>query len=113
MIYYAHSKKDDIPEQEYPAHIRGVKSFAQEYVQDISCYANCDETLLSRITEKASTFHDLGKLNQENQDVLAGKNPAKSLPRNHVDAGAAYFLNSKHFSAFSAAVIQAHHIGFP
>jgi len=113
MIYYAHSKKDDIPEQEYSVHIRGVKSLAQKYVQDISCYANCDETLLSRITEKVSTFHDLGKLNQENQDVLAGKNPAKSLPRNHVDAGAAYFLNSKHFSAFSAAVIQAHHIGFP
>ncbi len=113
MIYYAHSKKNDISEQEYSAHIRGVKSLAQGYVQDISGYAECDETLLSRITEKASTFHDLGKLNEENQDVLAGKNPAKSLPRNHVDAGAAYFLKGKHFSAFSAAVIQAHHIGFP
>lgn len=113
MIYYAHSKKDDIPEQEYSAHIRGVKSLVHEYVQSISCYANCDKTLLSRITEKASTFHDLGKLNQENQDVLSEKNSSRSLPRNHVDAGAAYFLNSKHFSAFSAAVIQAHHIGFP
>ncbi len=112
-MYYAHSKKDDIPEQEYSVHIHGVKSLAQEYVQDISCYANCDKTLLSQITEKASTFHDLGKLNKENQDVLAGRHPAKFLPRNHVDAGAAYFLDSKHFSAFSAAVIQAHHIGFP
>ncbi|HWQ43825.1 MAG TPA: CRISPR-associated endonuclease Cas3'' [Desulfosporosinus sp.] len=113
MIYYAHSKKDDILEQEYSTHIRGVKSLVDEYVQNISCYSNCDETLLSRITEKASTFHDLGKLNQENQDVLSGKTSSKSLPRNHVDAGAAHFLNSKHFSALSAAVIQAHHIGFP
>ncbi|WP_418791808.1 CRISPR-associated helicase/endonuclease Cas3 [Phosphitispora sp. TUW77] len=79
----------------------------------MSCYSNCDKTLLSRITEKASTFHDLGKLNKENQDVLAGEKPSKSLPRNHVDAGVAHFLNSKHFSAVSAAVIQAHHIGFP
>jgi len=113
MIYYAHSKKDDIPEQEYSAHIRGVRSLAHEYVQDISCYLNCDKTLLSRVTEKAATFHDIGKLNKENQVVLAGENPSKSLPRNHVDAGAAHFLNSNHFSAVSAAVIQAHHIGFP
>ncbi|WP_206812024.1 DEAD/DEAH box helicase [Paradesulfitobacterium ferrireducens] len=113
MIYYAHSKKGEIPEQEYSVHIRGVRSLAHEYVQDMSYYANCDKSLLLQITEKASTFHDLGKLNQENQDVLAGKNPAKFLPRNHVDAGAAYFLKSEHFSAFSAALIQAHHIGFP
>ncbi|HHY27785.1 MAG TPA: DEAD/DEAH box helicase family protein [Desulfitobacterium dehalogenans] len=113
MIYYAHSKKDDIPEQGYSTHVRGVKSLAHQYVQDISCYATCDKVLLSGITEKTSTLHDLGKLNQENQDVLAGKDTAKFLPRNHVDAGAAYFLNSQHFSAFSAAVIQAHHVGFP
>ncbi|WP_242833482.1 CRISPR-associated helicase/endonuclease Cas3 [Desulfosporosinus youngiae] len=100
-------------------HIRGVKTLVQEYVQDISRYANCDKTLLSQITEKASTFHDLGKLNQENQDVLSGKKPDKSkksdksLPRNHVDAGAAYFLKGEHLSALSAAVIQAHHMGFP
>ncbi|WP_308897934.1 CRISPR-associated endonuclease Cas3'' [Candidatus Desulfosporosinus nitrosoreducens] len=94
-------------------HIRGVKSLAQEYVQDISCYANCDKTLLSEITEKTSTLHDLGKLNKENQDVLAGKNLAEKLPVHHWDAGAAYFLNSEHFSAFSAVVIQAHHKGFP
>lgn len=113
MIYYAHSKKDDIPEQEYSVHIRGVMSLAQKYVQDISPYANCDATLLSRITEKTSTLHDLGKLNKENQDVLAGKNLAEKLPVHHWDAGAAYFLNSEHFSALSAAVIQAHHKGFP
>jgi hypothetical protein len=56
MIYYAHSKKDDIPAQEYSAHIRGVRSLAHEYVQDMSCYSNCDKTLLSRVIEKASTF---------------------------------------------------------
>lgn len=113
MIYYAHSKKDDIPEQEYPEHIRGVRSLARDYVREISRYANCDQTLLPRITEKTSSLHDLGKLNKENQDVLSGKNPDEKLPVHHWDAGAAYFLNNKHYSAYSAAVIQAHHKGFP
>ncbi|WP_242954653.1 CRISPR-associated helicase/endonuclease Cas3 [Desulfitobacterium chlororespirans] len=45
--------------------------------------------------------------------MLAGKNTAKFLPQNHVDAGVAYFLNSQHPSVLSAAVIQAHHVGFP
>jgi len=113
MIYYAHSKKKDIPEQEYSVHIRGVRSLAHEYVQDMSCYSNCDKTLLCHAVEKAAAFHDIGKLNKDNQAVLSGKISSKSLPRNHVDAGAAYFLNEKHFSVVSAAAIQAHHIGFP
>jgi len=113
MIYYAHSKKDDIPEQEYSVHIQGARSLALEYARDIVRYSICDKTLLLRATEKASSFHDIGKLNKDNQDVLSGKVYSKFLPRNHVDAGAAHFLNSKHFSAVSAAVIQAHHIGFP
>lgn len=113
MIYYAHSKKDDIPEQEYSAHIFGVRLLTYEYVQDMSRYSKCDKILLSHTVEKAATFHDIGKLNKDNQDVLSGKTSSKSLPQNHVDAGAAYFLNEKRFSAVSAAAIHAHHIGFP
>jgi len=113
MIFFAHSKKGNIPEQEYSAHIRGVSSLAREYVRDMVSYSECDKALLSQAVEKASAYHDIGKLNKENQDVLSGKISSKSLPRNHVDAGAAHFLSSKHFSAFSAALIQAHHIGFP
>ncbi|MEA1960308.1 MAG: DEAD/DEAH box helicase family protein [Bacillota bacterium] len=94
-------------------HIRGVRALAHEYVQDMSCYSNCDKTLLSHVVEKVVAFHDIGKLNKDNQAVLSGKTSSKSLPRNHVDAGAAHFLNAKHFSAISAATIQAHHIGFP
>lgn len=113
MIYYAHSKKENIPEQEYSAHIRGVSSLAHEYVRDVVSYSKCDEKLLLQVVDKASAYHDLGKLNKDNQDVLSGRTASKSLPRNHVDAGTAHFLNSKNISAFSAAAIQAHHIGFP
>lgn len=113
MIYLAHSKKGNIPEQEYSAHIRGVSSLAREYVRDMVSYSKCDKALLSQAVEKASAYHDMGKLNKDNQDVLSGKISSKSLPRNHVDAGAAHFLNDKYFSAVSATAIQAHHIGFP
>lgn len=113
MIYLAHSKKGNIPEQEYSAHIRGVSKLAREYVRDVVCYSECDKGLLSQVVEKATAYHDMGKLNKDNQDVLSGKISSKSLPRNHVDAGAAHFLNDKHISAISAAVIQAHHIGYP
>jgi CRISPR-associated endonuclease/helicase Cas3 len=113
MIYYAHSKKGDIPEQEYSEHVSGVISRAQKYANELGIYSVCDQLLLSDIVEKASAFHDIGKLNRDNQDVLSGKIKSKSLPINHVDAGTAYLLNVKHFSAISAAVIQAHHIGFP
>ncbi len=113
MIYLAHSKKENIPEQEYSAHIRGASSLAYEYVRDMVSYSECDKELLSQAVKKATVYHDLGKLNKENQNVLSGKVSLKSLPRNHVDAGAAHFLNVKHFSAVSAVAIQAHHIGFP
>jgi len=113
MIYLAHSKKENIPEQEYSVHIRGVSSLAHEYVRDMASYSECDKELLSQAVKKATAYHDMGKLNKENQNVLSGKASSKSLPRNHVDAGAAHFLNDKQFSAVSAAAIQAHHIGFP
>lgn len=113
MTYLAHSKKGNIPEQEYSVHIRDVSSLAREYVRDLASYAKYDKALLSQAVEKASVYHDLGKLNKDNQDVLSGKISSKCLPRNHVDAGAAYFLDDKHFSAVSASTIQAHHIGFP
>ncbi|HHW37094.1 MAG TPA: DEAD/DEAH box helicase family protein [Bacillales bacterium] len=113
MMYYAHSKKGDIPAQGYSAHIRGVISLAHKYVRTISCYSKHDKVLLSQAVEKAAIFHDLGKLCKDNQDVLSGQKQAKALPINHVDAGVAHFLAEQHFSAVSAAAIQAHHIGFP
>lgn len=112
MIYYAHSPKDGVPAQTYPTHVNGVRKRANEYVNDISRYAKFDGELLSQRAEMIAAFHDLGKLDRDNQDVLSGKKPSKSLPVNHVDAGAAYFLDEKHFSAIAAATVEAHHQGF-
>lgn len=113
MTCLAHSKKGTIPEQEYSAHIRGVSLLVREYVRNMVNYSECDGVLLSQAAEKAAVYHDIGKLNQDNQDVLSGKIFSKVLPRHHQDAGAAHFLNDKHLSAISASAIQAHHLGFP
>jgi CRISPR-associated endonuclease/helicase Cas3 len=113
MNYYAHSMKDDIPAQEYAAHINGVIALAHKYVNQISHYIKNNRFLFSQVVEKAAAFHDLGKLCKDNQYVLSGQKQSQALPINHVDAGVAYFLNERHLSAISAAIVQAHHIGFP
>lgn len=60
----------------------------------------------------AAEYHDLGKLDPNNQIVLAcgtGK-----LPINHVDAGAAYLLQGKtSLDTFAALLVYAHHRGLP
>ncbi len=113
MTYYAHSPKNNIPAQTYLSHINGVRKRALEYVDNISQYAKLDGVLLSEIVDKVAVFHDLGKLDRDNQIVLSGKKLSNSLPKNHVDAGAAYFLNKKNLSVIAAAIVQAHHVGFP
>jgi CRISPR-associated endonuclease/helicase Cas3 len=113
MIYYAHSAKGEIPAQEYAHHVSGVYDRICGYLEDIGRYATLDRDQLVDATKKAALYHDLGKLNKDNQTVLAGRKRLKALPRNHVDAGAAYLLNESHFSAVAAAAVQAHHIGFP
>lgn len=113
MTFYAHSPKNGVPAQTYSSHVNGVRERVREYVNDMCRYARFDGALLSRIAEMVAVFHDLGKLDRDNQAVLSGKKPSKSLPKNHVDAGAAYFLDEKHFSAVAAAAVQAHHVGFP
>lgn len=113
MTYYAHSAKGSIPAQEYSNHVSGVFALARKYVQEIGYYSILDRALLSEAAEKASIYHDLGKLIKGNQEVLSGRKLSKSLPVNHVDAGAAYLLKENHLSVISAAIVQAHHIGFP
>ena len=113
MNYYAHSPKEGIGAQTYAAHIRGVSSLAKQYAKEAGEYAKCDRAVLQQMTEEIAEYHDLGKLDKKNQKILSGEVSNRALPLNHVDAGAAHWLSDQQFSAFSAAVTQAHHIGFP
>jgi CRISPR-associated endonuclease/helicase Cas3 len=113
MNYYAHSPKDGMDAQFYAAHVRDVSLLANRFAQEAGTFSKEDGLVLRQLAIKSAAYHDIGKLDEENQKVLSGELAAKSLPINHVDAGAAHWLGKQHFSAFAAAVTQAHHIGFP
>jgi CRISPR-associated endonuclease Cas3-HD len=115
MRYSAHSpnKKKGIDSQPYESHIMGVFRRAIAYANDVCRYATTGREVLLNVVKQAALFHDLGKLDKENQQILLGEKSSKKLPINHVDAGVAYFLNESNLSyaVAVAAVIQAHHIG--
>ena len=115
-MFLAHSADINrgILQQDYAAHIGGVVERASCAANDAAQYAFCnsDGELLRRIVPIAAEFHDLGKLDDENQKVLSGQNKAKKLPYIHTDAGAAYLLTELSLVS-GAELIRSHHIGLP
>ncbi len=111
MKYYAHSPKDSVPAQEYAVHVLNVRERSVKYAQDCAEHSRTDGDLLVRLAEMSSVFHDLGKLDKDNQRVLSGEIKARSLPKNHVDAGTAHFLRNENY--LLAASIYAHHTRLP
>ncbi|MDI6776201.1 MAG: DEAD/DEAH box helicase family protein [Syntrophales bacterium] len=113
-MLFAHSSdsKRGIPAQDYAAHIGGVVKLASQAADATGHYALHDGELLRKIVPLAAEFHDLGKLDVENQDVLSGKRKARHLPVQHTDAGTAYLLD-KIQVAPGAALVRSHHIGLP
>jgi CRISPR-associated endonuclease/helicase Cas3 len=113
-MYSAHSpnKKIGVDAQPYESHVSGVLRRAFDYANDACRHAKTDSEILLHIVRQAALFHDLGKLDGTNQPILLGEEFSKRLPINHVDAGAAFFLEDDNNSQTTAAVIQAHHIGF-
>ncbi len=75
-------------------------------------YAQClDAKAIQRIYELAAEYHDLGKLDDENQKILVGDKKACRLPIPHADAGVAHLLAQDAFT--SALMVVAHHAGLP
>jgi CRISPR-associated endonuclease/helicase Cas3 len=113
MPYLARSAiSSDIPSQSYLEHVLHVLIRSREYLRKILLYArNWDVVTIRRILELAAEYHDLGKLFDENQDVLSGKKQAARLPLSHADAGVAYLLEQN--TLLSALFVYAHHAGLP
>lgn len=111
MQYLAHSAKGEIPAQSYREHISEVSRMANDNAEKIAPFTNYAKLLLPTVS-LATAFHDLGKLDDENQKVLnAGKG---KLPINHVDAGVAHLLsNASVLRNLSALTIYSHHLGLP
>ncbi|MDR1482526.1 MAG: CRISPR-associated endonuclease Cas3'' [Synergistaceae bacterium] len=106
--YYARSPKI----QTYSQHVEGVLGRARRFASGAGGYSLDGERLRS-ISETAAEYHDLGKLDPENQRVLAGEVSARKLPINHVDAGTAFLMDNKHASMFAAIAAASHHTGLP
>lgn len=115
--YYAHSPKADIPAQLYTSHIEAVRACATAYAEEVAhfCPDGTVGSMLACVVDTAAIFHDLGKLDAENQAVLSGSKKAKALPVNHVDAGVAYLLSLEKttVSVLSAILVKSHHKGYP
>lgn len=116
MSYLAHSARPDrgIPAQEYREHVVEARRLAQEYAARAGRYAPKYARLLEAVAALAGEYHDMGKLDDENQAVLSGKVKAKKLPVQHVDAGVAHLLSmGTLWHQYAAFISYAHHIGLP
>ena len=114
MTYLAHSARPDrgIPEQEYRNHIENVVGNAMGNANRAAEFSARYGDLLRSAVRLAAEFHDLGKLDETNQEVLR-TNRGKML--NHVDAGVAHLFDGPPNSVRVVASLAAfaHHIGLP
>lgn len=111
LLAHSAKLKKNIPAQSYADHISGVVSHAVRAADTAASYATINADLLRKIVRLAAEFHDLGKLDEENQNVLSGIKSANKLPIQHTDAGTAYLLNINNPPC--AVLARSHHIGLP
>jgi CRISPR-associated endonuclease/helicase Cas3 len=111
-MFLAHSAdlKKQISSQSYAEHIDGVVFLAGEAAELAARYAASNGMLLKEIVKIAAEYHDLGKLDDDNQRVLAGIIKSNSLPIQHTDAGTAYLL--KQNSVLPAVLTRSHHMAY-
>lgn len=88
----AHSRRGDIPAQTYLEHITNVCALAEENARKAIAYYPGDREAFVECVKAAALYHDLGKLDEENQTILRQQSRAP-LPIAHEDAGVAE-LNS-------------------
>ncbi|MDD5580679.1 MAG: CRISPR-associated endonuclease Cas3'' [Methylobacter sp.] len=116
MELLAHSAKIDkcIPAQSYEEHILNARQLAFKKAQQAGKFAPNLKESLAQVAWLAAEFHDMGKVDDNNQAVLSGQKKSKKLPINHVDSGVAHLwqLGKNNLLALLAAMVSyAHHIG--
>lgn len=98
--------------QTYRDHVSEVIRLADQFAGKVAAYTHYS-ALFRESVRYAATFHDLGKLDAGNQEVL--RTDKGSLPLPHWDAGAAHlmFHSTVLANKISALFVYAHHIGLP
>ena len=108
----AHSAKSEkqIYAQRYGEHVRNVQALAVEHALVATQFAKRDQNAFVETVRQSAIFHDLGKLDLKNQDVLAGRKRARNLPVQHTEAGTAFLLKK---NSLASVLVRSHHIGLP
>lgn len=108
----AHSARPagGVPEQPYIEHVRAVRRLAHEYAVAVCRFSTYCTARFLEIVDLAAVWHDLGKMDSENQRVLASAR-RDPLPVQHEHAGVQYLLERRH--GMAAALVCAHHRGLP
>jgi CRISPR-associated endonuclease Cas3-HD len=109
MMLLAHSARNANPPQAYKKHVLGVVESVCNNIKGISSFIEEKKRNdYLNIGLLAATYHDLGKIAKENQDVLCGNVKLQSLPIDHRDAGIKYLIGTSK-EVPSATLIYAHH----
>ncbi|MDP1613487.1 MAG: DEAD/DEAH box helicase family protein [Sulfuritalea sp.] len=112
MTWLAHSAKRDRPAQTYQGHVGNVLIEAKSAAADAALGLPLAESFFEMVV-LAAEFHDLGKLDDDNQCVLAAPT-GKPLPHDHVDAGVKYLFTLRtHAASYAGMLAYSHHRGLP
>ena len=113
MDYLAHSAKGSVPEQSYKEHVENVRRMAVNNARTASEYYSGGHDLLADMADLCACYHDLGKLEKDNQKVLHGIISRAVLPINHVDAGVSALKQISPQNYIPASIVYSHHKGLP
>jgi len=108
---------EEIPVQLYQDHVHGVYNGCFEKLNRIERHVDAKWfPILKKSVLYAALYHDLGKLDEQDQQCLYGDIDGKML--NHVDAGVSFLLEKYHSEKdvsflIASYLILAHHIGLP
>lgn len=98
--------------QSYARHVLGVRALLERFVLAVSALLPPDFLDgLRSVLFPAGEFHDLGKLDDENQAVLRGERTARNLPIIHSDAGVVELVGQERI--VGALLVASHHLGLP
>lgn len=112
MVWLAHSAKAGNPAQTYGDHIQRAVAKAREIASSAS-QGLPQASAFAETVGLATEFHDLGKLDDDNQAVLASPT-GKPLPREHVDAGTKHLFGlGTPTACFAGMLAYSHHRGLP
>jgi CRISPR-associated endonuclease/helicase Cas3 len=110
--WLAHSAKRGFPAQTYGDHVGRAVAEAKRMADEASDGLPQAKPFVEMVA-LATEFHDMGKLDDDNQQVLAAPT-GEPLPRDHVDAGVKHLFGlGTHAASFAGMLAYSHHRGLP